>query len=87
MTIEKLTLKIAKTEGKACACGSCGDNFQAIGLERALIRVTGVSQVKYDVIASKVKIEYDSQKVNPSKITERLEKLGYRIESTGGEVS
>jgi copper chaperone CopZ len=75
---EKITLKIAKTEGKPCACGTCGDSFQNAALERALMRIVGVSKANYDSIASKVKIEYDPQKTNQQKITARLEKLGYR---------
>jgi len=87
MTVEKLTLKVAKAEGASCACGSCGDSFQKMALERALMRISGISKANFDAIASKVKIEYDTQKVNPPKITERLEKLGYRIENTGDGVS
>ena len=84
MTIEKLTLKIAKAGGAPCACGSCGDSFQKTALERALMRLTGISKANFDTIGGKVKIEYDPEKVNQPKITERLEKLGYRIENTGG---
>jgi copper chaperone CopZ len=87
MTVEKLTLKVAKAEGASCTCGSCGDSFQKMALERALMRISGISKANFDAIASKVKIEYDTQKVNPPKITERLEKLGYRIENTGDGVS
>lgn len=86
MTVEKLTLKIVKAEGAPCACGSCGDSFQKTALERALMRVSGISKANFDTIGGKVKIEYDSEKVNQAKINERLEKLGYRIENKG-EVS
>ncbi len=81
MTSEKITLKITKTEGKPCACGTCGDSFQNEALERSLMRISGVSKANYDSIAGKVKIEYDPQKTNQQKIAERLEKLGYRIEN------
>jgi copper chaperone CopZ len=84
MNTEKLTLKISKAEGAPCACGSCGDSFSKAALERALLRVSGVSKANFDTIGGKVKIEYDPEKVNQPKITERLEKLGYRIENTGG---
>jgi copper chaperone CopZ len=79
MTIEKLTLKITKAEGAPCACGSCGDSFQKTALERALMRLTGISKANFDTIGGKVKIEYDTEKVNPPKINERLEKLGYQL--------
>jgi hypothetical protein len=48
------------------------------------MRLTGISKANFDTIGGKVKIEYDPEKVNPPKINERLEKLGYRIENTGG---
>ena len=84
MTTEKLTLKIAKAGAAPCACGSWGDCFQKTALERALMRLTGISKANFDTIGGKVKIEYDTEKVNQPKINERLEKLGYRIENTGG---
>ncbi|MBS7268853.1 MAG: heavy-metal-associated domain-containing protein [Candidatus Freyarchaeota archaeon] len=81
MTIEKLTLKIVKEGGASCPSGSCADSFQKTGLERALMALIGVSKVNYDVIGRKVKIEYNSEKIQPPKITRLLEKLGYRIEN------
>jgi hypothetical protein len=39
-----------------------------------------VSKVKVDEVTGKVSIEYDDQKISGSKITERIERLGYQIE-------
>ena len=79
MSLEKLTLKVDKAEGNACP--TCGGSFQGTTLENTLMRLNGVSKAKYDEVTYKVKIEYDPQKVNPSKITERLQKLGYRVQN------
>jgi copper chaperone CopZ len=48
------------------------------------MRLRGISKANFDTIGGKVKIEYDPEKVNQPKISERLEKLGYRIENAGG---
>jgi copper chaperone CopZ len=77
--VEKLTLKVEKTEGNACP--TCGGSFQGATLENTLMRLNGVSKARYDEVTYKVKIEYDPQKVNPPKITERLQKLGYRVQN------
>jgi copper chaperone CopZ len=67
-------LKIDRTG--CCTCADLG----ADNLRHAIGRLSGVSKVKVDGITGKVTIEYDAQKNNLSKITERIEKLGYRVE-------
>jgi copper chaperone CopZ len=77
MNSEKVVLNASKTDGTACS--TCVD-FKADNLRHALSRLGGVSKVKVDGITGKVTIEYDTQKIILSKITERIEKLGYQVE-------
>jgi len=77
MNIEKVILRTSKTDSTGCS--TCA-NFKADNLQHALARLNGVSKVKVDKITGKVTIEYAKQKINLSKITERLEKLGYQVE-------
>ena len=77
MNIEKVILSTSKTDSTGCS--TCA-NFKADNLRHALARLNGVSKVKVDKIIGKVTIEYDKQKINLSKITERIEKLGYQVE-------
>ena len=74
---EKVILKASKTDGTGCSV--CAD-FKADNLRHAIARLSGVSKVKIDEITGKVTIEYDTQKIILSKITERIEKLGYQVE-------
>jgi copper chaperone CopZ len=60
-------------------CSTCAD-FKADNLQHAIARLNGVSKVKVDEITGKTIIEYDTQKIILSKITERIEKLGYQVE-------
>ena len=77
MNIEKVVLNASKTD--CTGCSICA-NFKADNLRHALSRLNGVSKVKVDEITCKVTIEYDTQKIILSKITERIEKLGYHVE-------
>jgi copper chaperone CopZ len=77
MNIEKVILNASKTD--CIACSTCAA-FKADNLRHALSRLGGVSKVKVDEITGKVTIEYDTQKISLSKITERIEKLGYQVE-------
>lgn len=78
MTIEKMTLKTSKKD--CSACSTCASDLEAENLRDALARLSGVSKVKVDEVTGKVSIEYDDQKISGSKITERIERLGYQIE-------
>jgi len=78
LTVEKIILKTEKID--CIGCKACAANFQADNLRHALARLTGVLKVKVDEITGKVAIEYDQQKISFSKITERIEKLGYKFE-------
>ena len=77
MNIQKVVLNASKTD--CTGCSICA-NFKADNLRHALSRLSGVSKVKVDEITGKVTIEYDTQKIILSKITERIEKLGYQVE-------
>jgi copper chaperone CopZ len=75
---EKVILKALKTD--CTGCRSCATGYEADNLNHAIARLNGISKVKVDEITGKVTIEYDTQKIILSKITERIEKLGYQIE-------
>jgi len=71
-------LKTEKTDYTGCQ--ACASDLQADNLRHALARLSGVSKVKVDEITGKVTLEYDQQKTSFFKITERIEKLGYKVE-------
>jgi copper chaperone CopZ len=77
MNIEKVVLNALKTD--CTGCSTCTD-FKADNLQHAIARLNGVSKVKVDEITGKTQIEYDTQKIILSKITERIQKLGYKVE-------
>lgn len=85
ITIEKIIVKIAKMSSDACP--TCATYFEARSLEHALMRLSGISKVRVDEVAGKISIEYDVQKISILKITERLEKLGYRVENVSRGIS
>jgi copper chaperone CopZ len=74
---EKVILNASKTD--CTGCSTCAD-FEADNLRHAIARLNGVLRVKVDEITGKVTIEYDTQKNILSKITQRIEKLGYQVE-------
>jgi copper chaperone CopZ len=80
--IEKVTLNALKTD--CTGCSTCAD-FKADNLTHAIARLNGVTKVKVDEITGKTIIEYDTQKIILSKITERFEKLGYKVEIVSRE--
>ena len=73
MNIEKAVLKASKKDCNACS--TCA-TFKADNLRHALSRLSGVSKAKVDEITGKITIECDTQKIDLSKVTERIEKLG-----------
>jgi copper chaperone CopZ len=77
MNIEKVVLNALKAD--CTGCSTCAD-FKADNLQHAIARLNGVSKVKVDEITGKTQIEYDTQKIILSKITERIQKLGYKVE-------
>jgi len=82
MTIEKVTLNALK---KDCSgCRTCATDYEADNLKHALLRLNGVSKVNVDKVTGKITITYDKQKILQTKITERVEKLGYKIELISG---
>ena len=78
MNIEKVILNALKTDC-ITGCRTCATDYEADNLRHAIARLSGVSKVKVDEITSKVTIEYDTQKIILSKITDRIEKLGYQV--------
>ena len=82
MSIEKVVLNALKTDCNACS--TCAD-FKADNLQHAISRLNGVLTVKVDGITGKVTLEYDAEKISLSKITERIEKLGYKVEIVSRE--
>ena len=78
MSIEKVIMNALKTG--CTGCRACASGFEADNLKHAIARLNGISKVKVDEITGKVTIEYDTQKISLSKITERIEKLGYQVE-------
>ena len=74
---EKVILNASKTD--CTGCSTCAD-FKADNLRHAIARLNGVLKVKVDEITGKVTIEYGTQKIILSKITKRIEKLGYQVE-------
>ena len=83
MNIEKVILNASKTD---CAgCRTCATDYEADNLRHAIARLNGISKVKVDEITGKVTIEYDTQKIILSKITERIAKLGYQVEISSRE--
>ena len=83
MTVEKIILNTAKID--CTGCQTCASDLEAENLRYALARLSGVLKVKVDKITGKVSIEYDTQKIGFSKIIERIEKLGYKVEIVSRE--
>jgi copper chaperone CopZ len=77
MSNEKVVLNASTAD--CTGCSTCAD-FKADNLRHAIERLNGVSKVKVDEITGKTTIEYDTQKIILSKITERIQKLGYKVE-------
>lgn len=83
MTVERVILNAAKID--CTGCRTCATDLEADNLRYAIARLSGVSKVKVDEITGKVTIEYDNQKISLSKINERIEKLGYKVETVSRE--
>jgi copper chaperone CopZ len=79
---EKVVLNASKTD--CTGCSVCAD-FKADNLLHAIARLNGVSKVKVDEITGKVTLEYNTQKTILSNITQRIEKLGYKVEIVSRE--
>jgi len=78
MSNEKIVLNASKTD--CTGCRACAADYEADNLRHAIARLTGISKVKVDEITGKVTIEYDTEKTSLSTITQRVEKLGYKVE-------
>jgi copper chaperone CopZ len=83
MKIEKVILNASKTD--CTGCRTCATDYEADNLRHAIARLNGLSKVEVDEITGKVTIEYDTQRISLSKITERIEKLGYQVETLSRE--
>jgi len=83
MTVEKVIFNTTKID--CTGCRSCATDLEADNLRHAIARLSGVSKIKVDEITGKVTVEYDNQKSSLIKITERVEKLGYKVETISRE--
>jgi copper chaperone CopZ len=77
MTNERTTLKTWKDN--CTGCKTCM-NYQADNLKHAIARLIGISKVKVDGVTGKVVLEYDDKRISLTKITGRIQKLGYHVE-------
>ncbi len=78
MTKQKTTLNTYKLD--CTGCKACAADYQADNLKHAISRLNGVSSVKADGVTGKVVVEFDDSKIDLSKISQRMEKLGYHVE-------
>ncbi len=78
MTNQKTTLNTYKID--CTGCKACAADYQADNLKHAIARLNGVYSIKVDEVTGKVVVEFDDSKINLSKITQRMEKLGYHVE-------
>lgn len=63
-------------------CPSC-----ALDIEKALLKIDGISKAQVSYIIKKAAIEYDSDKTDESQILAAVEKLGYRTNPLKEEAS
>jgi copper chaperone CopZ len=78
MTKQKATLNTHKRD--CASCKACAADYQADNLKHAIARLNGVSSIKVDGVTGKVVVKFDDAKIDISKITQRMEKLGYHVE-------
>ncbi len=78
MAKKRTTLSTYKIDCNGCK--ACAADYQADNLKHAIARLSGVSNIKVDEVTGKVVVEFDDAKINLSKITQRMEKLGYHVE-------
>ncbi len=75
---QKTTLNTYRID--CTGCKTCARDYQADNLRHAIARLSGVLSVKVDEVTGKVAVEYETQKINLARITDRIQKLGYRVE-------
>ncbi len=78
MTKQKATLNTYKLD--CSGCKACAADYQADNLKHAIARLNGVTGIKADEVTGKVVVEFDDAKIDLSKVTQRMEKLGYHVE-------
>ncbi len=78
MTRQKTALNTYKLD--CTGCKACAADYQADNLKHAIARLNGISSIKADGVTGKVVVEFDDAKIDLSKITQRMEKLGYHVE-------
>jgi copper chaperone CopZ len=83
MTNQKTTLSTYKID--CTGCKACASDYQADNLKHAISRLNGISEVRVDDVTGKVVIKYETEKIGLTKITERIEKLGYHVEVVSTE--
>jgi copper chaperone CopZ len=85
MTKQTVTLETSKIDSTGCK--ACASDYQADNLKHAIARLIGVSEVKVDGVTGKVTVEFDVAKIDLTKITERIQKLGYYVKVLSTEES
>jgi copper chaperone CopZ len=83
MTKKKATLNTYKLD--CTGCKACAADYQADNLKHAIARLVGISNIKVDGVTGKVVVEFDDATIGFSKITQRIEKLGYHVEVASTE--
>ncbi len=83
MTKQKATLNTYKID--CTGCKACAADYQADNLKHAISRLNGVLNMKVDEVTGKVVLEFDDARIDLSKITQRMEKLGYHVEAGASE--
>ncbi len=78
MTNQKTTLNTYKID--CSGCKACASDYQADNLKHAIARLRGILNIKVDGVTGNVAVEFDDAKINLTKITERMAKLGYHVE-------
>ena len=78
MTKQKAVLNTYKVD--CTGCKACAAEYQADNLRHAIVRLDGVTNLKVDGVTGRVVVEFDDEVIKLSKITQRMEKLGYHVE-------
>lgn len=65
---------------RGMSCASC-----ARRIETAISKTEGVSSVAVNLATEKVTVEFDSKKVSPEELQQKIDKLGYEVYETGRE--
>jgi len=71
MTLEKVEIKIS-----GMSCAHC-----VARVEKSLKNLDGIKEVQVDLETGKATVQYDSKKVEPSKLEDAIKEAGYSVVS------